>query len=439
MNKWVLCFIFFILSQKNASASIQADTIRISNLESLWSLAIDNNPTQKIYQLKKLQAGYDNIAADGFRYPQAGFSYNGQDNVKLSTTPIPGALIGQPGKTIFLQFGKQYTHNTGLTVSYNLFDWQLALQSRIAKENISLIGLQQNAFVQTLKTQLGQYYFALLIADASLQVSKKDLILADSVMQITNQRFQQGVTDASAVNQAVINYNNVKQNTFQSTELYKQALANIKILTGYPVEVGFSFKESISLDSLTERKYTQIGEDKNLLLYPYNIKLASLQKELQQAAYYPKVGFTGYLGYQQFRDDFGMSFSNGAWKDYQYVGINFSWNLFTGFANSNKLKSVSVSGKIAQKQYETAILENKINDAALQDSYTDYWNITNTAKKTYSLYGKNAELSLQKYKEGLISMDAYLKTFEDYLHAENAYLNNLSTLLSVQASILARK
>ena len=279
----------------------------------------------------------------------------------------------------------------------------------------------------------------MLIADASLQVSKKDLILADSVMQITNQRFQQGVTDASAVNQAAINYNNVRQNIFQSTELYKQALTNIKILTGYPVETGFSFKESVSLDSLAEMKYTQIGEDKNLLLYPYNIKLASLQKELQQAAYYPKVGLTGYLGYQQFRDDFGMSFSKGAWKDYQYVGINFSWNLFTGFTNSNKMKSISVSGKIAQKQYESAISENKINDAALQDSYTDYWNITSTAKKTYTLYGKNAELSLQKYKEGLISMDAYLKTFEDYLHAENAYLNNLSTLLSVQASILARK
>ena len=133
-----------------------------------------------------------------------------------------------------------------------------------------------------------------------------------------------------------------------------------------------------------------------------------------------------------------MSFGNGAWKDYQYVGVNFSWNLFTGFTNNNKLKSVSVTGKIAQKQYESALTENKINDAALLDSYTDYWNITNTAKKTYFLYGRNAELSLQKYKEGLISMDAYLKTFEDYLHAENAYLNNLSTLLSVQATILAR-
>ena len=438
MNKWVLCFTFFIFFQKNAFSSVPTDTIQVTNIESLWSMAIENNPTQKVYQLKKIQAGYDNTASDGFRYPQAGFSYNGQDNLKLSTTPIPGALVGQPGKTIFLQFGKQYTHNSGLTVSYNLFDWQLVLQSKIAKENISLIGLQQNAFIQTLKTQLGQSYFALLIADASLQISKKDLILADSVMQITNQRFQQGVTDASSVNQAAINYNNVKQNTFQSTELYKQALANIKILTGYPVETGFSFKESISLDSLTEMKYTQIGEDKNLLVYPYNIKLAGLQKDLQQAAYYPKVGLTGYLGYQQFRDDFGMSFGNGAWKDYQYVGVNFSWNLFTGFTNNNKLKSVSVTGKIAQKQYESALTENKINDAALLDSYTDYWNITNTAKKTYFLYGRNAELSLQKYKEGLISMDAYLKTFEDYLHAENAYLNNLSTLLSVQATILAR-
>jgi outer membrane protein len=48
------------------------------------------------------------------------------------------------------------------------------------------------------------------------------------------------------------------------------------------------------------------------------------------------------------------------------------------------------------------------------------------------------ELQRQKFAEGLISIDSFQKTFEDYLHAENTHLNNLSSLFSAMASIISR-
>lgn len=437
MNKNLLFFAGFLFFQL-AAAGQNNVTLNIESLESLWKIAIESNTTQKVYALKKEQANIDYKTSQSFIYPQVGASFSGQDNFKLPTTPVPGELVGQNGKTMYLQFGKQYAYNTGFNTSKNLFDWQQTFHSRIAKENIGLTDAQQEGYEQTLKIQIAQYYFSLLTANASLEIAKKDLELADSVVKITRQRFEQGLIDAAPVNQSLINYNNVKQNIFQSDELEKQALNNIKTLAGLTAETTLNIQPIDNFEAFYNG-FTEIGQDKNLLVYPFNITTAELQSKTLKAAFYPKLSLNGYFGYQQFRDDFGVSFSKGAWSDYRYIGLNISVPIFTGLANKNKLKSAVVQKKIAEVQYKAATEQSKINDAALKDNYNNYLGIVNTSKNTFELYGKNLDLSQQKFKEGLISIDSYLKTFEDYLHSENAYLNNLSNLLFVQAAISARK
>jgi hypothetical protein len=65
--------------------------------------------------------------------------------------------------------------------------------------------------------------------------------------------------------------------------------------------------------------------------------------------------------------------------------------------------------------------------------------MTATSKQSFELYGTNLQLNLQKFKEGIISLDMYYKSFDDYLKSENTYLNNLSTLLYNQAILISRK
>jgi outer membrane protein len=438
MNKFLGFMMVLAFFHETSLAQKNIDTLKISNLESLWKIAIENNSTRKVYTLKKEQAAYDFHASTSFIFPQATVGFAGQDNVNLQTTPVPGELLGHPGKTIYLQFGKKYTYNTGLTLTKNLFDWQLLLESKIANENIALATVQQDAFIQTLKTQVGQYYYALLIAKTALEISKKDLLLADSTVQIANDRFKQGLIDAASLNQASINYNTVRQTIFQSEELYQQAVANLKLLAGLTNETVLDDEATPAVDLLSEIKSVELGTDKNLLVYPHNIAIAELQRKTHIAAFLPKFSLTGYIGYQQFRDDFKMTFGNGAWQDYTYIGLNISWPLFTGFSNYNKLKSAAVQKAISEEQYQASIEQGRINDALLRDTYANNKSIALASQNTYHLYAQNLDLSLQKYKEGVISIDTYFKSFEDYLSAENTYLNNLSNLLSVYASILAR-
>ena len=182
-----------------------------------------------------------------------------------------------------------------------------------------------------------------------------------------------------------------------------------------------------------------MGDDKTLLPYKTSINISTLQQKEQKAALLPKITATGYFGFQEYRDRFEMSFAKNAWTDYQYIGLGLNWPLFTGFANSNKLKSSAVQKKIAEQDYEAAKEQSNTTDLLLIQNLTSYSELVLSSKSSFDLYGKNLELSRQKFKEGLISIDVYLKTFQDYLTAENVYLNNLSNLLSTKASIEARQ
>lgn len=430
MNKALKVVLAFFLILNKPSAQIT-----INNLDDLWKIALAQNPNQKVYNLKREQLGYDYKTSQSFYYPQAAASFNGQDNLIQSVTPVPGIIFNKPG-TVYLQFGKHYTYNTGLTLTKNLFDWQALLLSKIVKENSKLNDIQQEAFEQTLKTQIGQYYYTSLVVKASREIAEKDWLLADSIYGAIKNKFNQGLTDASAVNQAEINRNNIRQNSLQSEQLYNQAIANIKIIGGIPAAASIVIINPVVYNQSTN---LMLGNDKTLVPFINSITIADLQRKTQNASFLPKLTTTGYFGFQQFQNNLEMSFAKNAWSDYQYIGLVLNWPLFTGFANSNKLKSISIQKKVAAQNYNAAKEQSSINDSLLISNYRVYSNMTTTSERSFNLYGKSLELSLQKFREGLISIDVYLKTFQDYLAAENMYLSNLSNLCLTKAAIEARQ
>jgi outer membrane protein TolC len=419
------------------SASAQ---IVFHSLPEVWNAAVKNNPTQHIYRLKTGQLTADYHASQSWLYPQIAGNFSGQDNLKLSVTPVPGELIGQPGKTLYLTFGKHYVYNAGVNATENLFDWQYIFQSDIARENITLNNLQQTAYEQNLKASTAQYYFSGLIAASSIQISNRDLQIADSILSTTRNRYTQGLVDLGAVHSAEINVNNVQLNILQSRQLLDQSIQNLKLLTGCKVTQTLTLDEHLAADSLATDTSSSIapGPDRNLDIYAANTRLAELQSKFQKAAFYPTLSLSGFVGSQQFRDDFGLSFGGQTWNDYRYLQLNLNVPLFTGLYNRNKYQSARALARINAQQYQDAVEEGKITDSLLVSTYDNYRLLVAASGRNLLLYRDNVELQRRKFVEGLISIDSFQKTFEDYLHAENTHLNNLSSLFSAMANIISR-
>ena len=436
MQRTLLLSWLFLLTLRTAQSQIV-----FHNITEVWTAALRDNPTQWIYRLKTGQLTDEYHAAQSYLLPQVGAGFSGQDNLKLSVTPVPGELIGQPGKTLYLTFGKHYIYNTGFTATENIFNWQSVFLININHENIALNNLQQAAYEQNLKASTAQFYYSGLIAASSLRISDHDLRLADSILSTVRGRYSQGLVDLGAVHTAEINVNNVQENILQSRQLLDQAIQNLKLLTGCTVRQTITLDETIAADSIAISETSPApapGPDKNLDVYAASTRLAQLQGKFQKAAFYPTLSLSGFVGSQQFRDNFGLSFTDGAWNDYRYLQLNLNVPLFTGFYNRNKYRSAEATARIDAQQYHDAIEQSKMNDSLLVSTYENDRLLVAASGRNLLLYRANLELSREKFDEGLISIDTWQKSFEDYLHAENTHLNNLSSLFSAMASIISR-
>ena len=230
----------------------------------------------------------------------------------------------------------------------------------------------------------------------------------------------------------------VRQNLNESQKLYNQSISELKKLMGIRPEeklsieitLSYSLPDIYSVDVLSPNK---------------QIELASIQKQqaktninLQKSAFVPKLSLTSYFGRQQFQDDFGLSFGNDAWSNFSYLGLNLSIPIFTGFANKNRLKSGKLDYKIAKEDWENQQIISAIDDLQLLDDYHNSLKNTELSKENLELYNQNKELTFQQYAEGLVSLDKYLNIFEDYLKAENTFLNNLLTTYNHYSQIFPR-
>lgn len=439
MKQIFVVLLIFLGMLSAVTAQRSSDTLLLSSLPETISKALRTNPSQAVYRAQQQQAGFDTKAAKGALYPHAAGEFLGTDNLHLAVTPVPGELVGRPGTTYYVQFGKRYIYNPGLTLSQTIFDWQSVLQVQIAKGNGELNKLQQASFEQTLRAQVAQLYFAALIAQASLRTSHRDQLLADSLVALTQQRLAEGTTDALSVNNARINRNNIAQTSTQSRQLYDQSIANLKNLLGEKPAKEILLLETIDPDSPPETGLPALGQDKSLFVYQQQATIAAMQSRLQKAAAYPRLSATLYVGGQQFRNGFGLSFGKGAWSGYRYIGVDLTVPIFTGFTNSNRYRSQLAQQRVAQAQYENARLQSETADSLLLKNYGHFAELAKTSLLNFKLYGNNLQLTKQQFEEGVISMDGYLKAFQDYLAAENIYLNNLSQSLQAKATILSRQ
>jgi outer membrane protein TolC len=429
--------IFFLFIAKISTANF-IDTLVIPNAEVLVKLGLKNNSNLKISKLKISQSSYDYKASNYFKTPQISGTFNSQDNLKLPTTAVPGVLVGQPGKFINISFGKPFTNSMGISAVQSVMDWQRIFQSKIAYQNTQLLKAQEEQSIQNLKLQILQTYYAIITSHSAIKISKKDLQLSDSIVKIIEYKFNSGIIDESSFNLAKVNSNNIKQNIIQSTILLNQSIACLKNLIDLPVSTYLQFILPEQLIVLNKKPSQEIGSNKSLLPLQQLVKIDSLQIKEAKARYFPKFNLVGYKGYDQFRDNLGIDFSKGSWNDYSFISLMATLPIYSGFLNRNKVKSMIYKKEVSKEQLKSAIQQSILNDQNLLENYQSTVELIEISKDNFELLNKITTANFEKYINGLISLDLYFKSFEDYLKSENVYLNLVSNLQIINSNFEAR-
>ncbi len=436
----LICWIGMWIITWNVSVGQEiSGSYSLSSWDEAWTLAMKNNPDLDIYRLQQEKADLAHKRAKNYRLPTISGSFSGQRNISLATTPLPGEIFGQPGETVDAQFGQEYNYNAGISVSKSIFNWQSKVQAKIAEMDIAMVGAQADAFEQSLKQQVAFYYYTALVAKEAINSSEKDLIIADSIYQLSQQRFNEGAVTQIAVNQAAINLNQVRQNHWANISLLEQCYEQLSILWGIPISTEFELTEKISIEPSDFPDFQELTPDLSLKVSEKQLQQAELMVKSRKAAFLPTLSVNGYFGQQQFRNDFGLSFGNGAWTDYSYVSLSLNIPLFSGFSNKHSLSESKIDLEIAKREYQNNQRNSTFQDEYMLSEYERSQAVLELTFDTFQLFDENSQLTFQTYSQGLVSLDNYLNTFEEYLKAEQAYLQALSDFYTQYANLITRQ
>lgn len=431
-------FILLIAVGLLASGNLMAQH-SFQSLAEVWNYALAHNADNQVKQLQVIQAVQDKKTSNSFLFPKVSIGLNGQDNIDIPGTPVPGELVGKPGESVNMKFGKHYAFNAGIDVNYNLLDWQSVYQSKIAATNLELKKAGQSYFGQSLKEQLGQLYFASLTAEKAVRIGMDDLATADTLLNLTEDRFRQGTTDVLALNQARIRRNTVFEQ-LESTRQYRdECHSNLKILLGLDAGSELDLTEDLSTQLVSDATSPLFPNDRLTEQYRLQDQLSEYEAKKAKAAFAPKIGFRAYIGNNQYQDNFTLSLRKSDWSPNNYVGVSVAIPVFTGFASRSQAKSARLNQQIAETNYHDELRKTAINDSLLQQNYARSFRVSASSLETFQLSKNNIQLANQKYREGLLSLDGYLNVFDDYLSAESQYLNKLSDFLTNKATIESRK
>jgi outer membrane protein len=410
----------------------------IHSVEDVWKFAIENNAMCKVYQLKTLKAHQEVLQVQSQMYPAIGVNVNGQANFDLPETPVPGEFFGQPNETMYLSLGNKFQYTGGVSVSKKLFDWHTHYQSKLSTLNYELSIAENQYFIQTLKEQLAVAYYMTLTSKFCAQSLLTEFQIADSIFQITNDRFKQGLIDDIVLNQAKIKVNQVAQ---QKSQMEHQLFQNINLLRELS---GFNLTDTLMLDEditlVNHDKEFYINSNTNYLkLKELQHQIAIIEVKKNVGNFLPKLELYSFMGYRQYQEKFRFSVQTADFLPETYVGFSLSVPIFTGFSSSSKYQNAVLGQKIAKLNLQDAERTSNLSNASLNHNIINTKYISEKAKESTIISAGSLQLANYKYKIGIIDLEAYLKVFDSHLDIENQYFEYLANFLILNASALARE
>jgi len=415
----------------------EGGVITINSLDDAISFAMESNLNLTINQLQLEKAKMELKLAKGARMPEVNAAFMGQKNLELATTVLPEELV-PPGETAVVQFGQEYQYTAGVTISNSLLDFTNRFSTKTKAKDVDIRNSDNSIFRESLISQISYAYYAAILSKEALQIAHDDLMVADSVLQLTQAKFDEGVLDLAALNRSKINFNNVKKSVDESTLVYEDSKNNLKESLGIDNSKVIEILEKTTLEAFVHQKPENLTENLEIIKnQQYKIR-GKLYLKQARSEYLPKLSITSYFGSQLFQDEFDFSINDDGWAPVEYVALNINLPLFNGLSTRRQVKIAKIDAAVADLtyQYEKERLEGE--DRLLLKNYELTASIAVSSQENYQLYREIANLEFSKYTEGLVALEVYLNAFEDYLNTKNTYLNALTTYYQYYAQVYAR-
>lgn len=382
-------------------------------LQKIIALALDNNRDLRVAALniEKLRALYQIHDYDLLPKVDA--------TAAATFQRLPETLSGS-GKS---KNTEQYSVGVGIT-SYelDLFGRVRSLKDQ-ALEQFFASEHSKRALQITLVSQVAASYLNLAADIERLKLSKETLANQQESYKLTKSRFDNGVSNSLALNQAKSTVDAALVEIARYSTLVTQDENSLNFIVGSTVPAEF-LPHTLS-ESMTSTKDIYYGQSSDILLNRPDILQAESQLKglnanigFARAAFFPKITLVSSIGVGS--DELSSLFKGGAfaWS----FAPRISLPIFDGGSNKANLKVAEVERDIAVAQYEKAI-QNAFREVA--DAVALSGTVDEQLAAQQSLVNSTAEslrFSQARFDKGVDSYLVVLDSQRNLYAAEQAMI-----------------
>jgi len=419
-----------------------AQSTRSYTLAEAKKYALENNRDIRdaLLQTKAANKQKWEITAQGL--PQVEVTAQYQNLLDIPTQLIPGEIFGgEPGSTIPVKFGRPHNARYGVTASQLLFSGSYfvgvsasRIYLKLSEENLSRTKLDVKATVTST-------YHLVLIAQENQRVLEQTLENLKKTQYEISEMHKEGFIEKTDVKQIQISVNEIENNLRFLQQQIKVTLQLLKLQMGLDLEAPISLSDDLQvfLADPQDAVRTELRFDPyktiNMKAMLTQERLRELNLRKEKTTFLPTIAAFATWQRDAQRDKFDIFDFDKTWYPTTVVGVQLSWPIFNGSAKYQRWQKARVELMQARTQKEKVEqglrLQHKQARAAFESSRDRYQNSLTNRDLAREVY----EISLEKYREGLISSLELTQAHNQYLNSEGQYLQAISDLLQARTNL----
>ena len=311
-----------------------------------------------------------------------------------------------------------------LTARQPLFRWDAWEGLKQVKTSIHLSELNLRQQRQDHILKVAEAYFNVLRQQALTVANLQEEKALSEQLKMMDAKLKEGLVAKSDVSEANAQYQNARANRMATNVQLVLAQEQLQQLIGpYQESLAvlrddFEFQKPVP-SSMQAWEDLALGQNLGILIARMQQRYAEDKKRVEKAALYPQIEAVGSYGYNKQSPNSIMS------QDGQFdqVGVEMSWNIYTGGRTQKSIKQASVNVKKSDAELDAAIRKasTDVKQAYMQVE-TDQSKLQ-ARKAAMDSSATVSKASQAQYSEGLKSMVDVLLAQRNAFSAKQDYLN----------------
>lgn len=359
------------------------------------------------------------------------------DNLKLTTTLLPGEMMGMPGEKIPVSFGSKYNSSGSLQASMVLFNAPLivAIQTTKLAQQLSQKNLLKSEL--DIKESVASTYFLILISERSLEIVDDNLEDLRKTLLSTQAMVDVGMAQSTDVDQLSTNIVAVEASRASMLTTIEINFNMLRFLLGVDLNTQIELTQSIDdimaqIDvDLLQRTAFDYTTHIDYQLLSDQEKMSELSLKSAKAAVLPTLsGF-----YNVGTNGMGDKLNNLKWFDNSMLGAQLSVPIFASGQRYTKIKEA----KVALDKVRNS--KQLVTDQLLMQEKQLRFNLE-TANVQYEAQKFNIEVAKRvyqntnnKYEQGMASSLELTQANMQYMTAESNYIQSLMSLFTAKVAL----